>query len=80
MRPSRIVLVGYDMSIAKGLHWHGAHEGLNNPQERDVARWRRVIDAAAGTIKALGIPVFNASADSALEAYPKVTLEEALRC
>lgn len=80
MRPERIVLVGYDMTIERGLHWHGAHEGLNNPQERNVLRWRRVIDDAAGTIKALGIPVYNASCGSALQAYPKLTLEEALRC
>jgi hypothetical protein len=80
MRPERIVLVGYDMTIERGLHWHGAHEGLNNPREKDVARWRRVIDAAAGTIAAIGIKVYNASEGSALEQYPKVTLEEALRC
>lgn len=80
MQPARIVLVGYDMQIEDGLHWHGAHEGLNNPQARDAARWRRVIDATAPTIKALGVQVFNASERSALTAFPKVALEEALRC
>lgn len=80
MQPERIVLVGYDMQIEDGLHWHGAHEGLNNPAARDCARWRHVIDGASAQIKALGIKVYNASEKSALKAFPKMTLEEALRC
>ena len=78
---SRIVLVGYDMRVDRGLHWHGAHGGgLNNPTEPNVARWRRVIDAAAPILQALGIRVVNASPVSALTAYPKMSLEEALEC
>jgi hypothetical protein len=80
MKPERIVLVGDDMQVDDGLHWHGAHEGLNNPLKRDTERWRRVIDGTAPTIKALGIQVYNASDRSALTAFPKVTLEEALGC
>jgi hypothetical protein len=78
--PSKIVLVGYDMRVDRGLHWHGAHEGLNNPTAPNVERWRRCIDAAAEQIAAMGIRVFNASHVSALSAYPKTSLEEALEC
>jgi hypothetical protein len=75
----RIVLVGYDMRVDGGLHWHGAHpKGLHNPEPQNVARWRRVIDQQAPILKALGIEVINASKISALVAYPKMELLDAL--
>jgi hypothetical protein len=77
---SKIILVGYDMTIAHGVHWHGRHEGLNNPTERNVDRWRRCIDATAEVIAALGIQCINVSPISALHNYPKMSLEEALAC
>lgn len=79
MRPSKIILVGYDMTLAHGVHWHGKHpSGMNNPIEGNVARWRRCIDEAAEVIEALGIQAINASPISALERYPKMSLLEAL--
>jgi len=80
LKPKKIILVGFDMRIDLGLHWHGAHEGLNNPVQRNVDRWRRVIDHAAGTIAAMGIPVINASPNSALVNFPKMGLMEAMAC
>jgi len=75
----KIILVGYDMTLAHGVHWHGAHpKGMNNPNEGNVVRWRRNIDAAAEVIAALGIRVINASPISALSQYPKMSLTEAL--
>lgn len=81
MRPAKIVLVGFDMTVAHGLHWHGKHPaGMNNPSERNVDRWRRCTDAAADVIEALGIRVINASPISALTRYEKMDLLEALEC
>lgn len=75
---SRIILVGFDCRIDKGRHWHADHPiSLNNPTVKTVARWRRVLDDAAPTFRALDIEVLNASPVSALAAYPKVTLEQA---
>lgn len=75
----RIILIGFDMRVDKGDHWHGSHRnGLSNPTKRNANRWRRVMDEAAEDLNALGIEVLNTSLISALEAYPKVTLEEAL--
>lgn len=79
MQPEKIVLVGFDMRLDHGLHWHGRHAaGLNNPTDRNVDRWRRCMDAAAETIAAMGITVINASPISALVNYPKMSLLEAL--
>lgn len=77
----RIALVGYDMRVDKGLHWHGPHaKGLNNPTPKNVERWRRVTDEAAPTLKALGIDVVNCTPDSALKNYPKQSFAEVVRC
>ncbi|GLQ36745.1 hypothetical protein GCM10007908_03650 [Rhizobium albus] len=76
---SKIILVGIDASVKHGLHWHGTHpRGLNNPTSGNVERWRRAIDRAWTVIEPLGIKVINCSTISALTAYPKMTLQEAL--
>jgi hypothetical protein len=78
---AKIILVGYDMRLDRGLHWHGPHpKGQNNPLAKNVERWRRAIDNAAPVFEALGVPVINASPVSTLTAYPKMTLTEALAC
>lgn len=74
----KIILVGYDMQLDNGSHWHGDHKGLNNPTKPNVDRWRKTIDANAQTIQDLGVRVFNCSPVSALKRYPKTTIEEAL--
>lgn len=74
----RIILVGYDMSLANGVHWHGRHpSGMNNPSESNIARWRRCLDGAADALDAVGIDIINASPVSTLKRYPKMTLLEA---
>jgi hypothetical protein len=77
----KIILVGFDMNLGQGMHWHGKHPSkLNNPNVKNVAHWRRRLDAVAPQIAAVGVQVLNASPVSALTAYPKMTFEEALRC
>ncbi|EKF39909.1 hypothetical protein NA8A_23494 [Nitratireductor indicus C115] len=80
MWPAKIILVGFDMRVDLGLHWHGPHKGLNNPSQRNVERWRRCMDAVAGAIREFGIEVINASPTSALKNYPKMGLMEAMEC
>lgn len=70
---SRILLVGYDMNLANGIHWHGMHpQGLNNPRESLVARW-----LAADWTMPKGIEVVNCNPASALDTYPKMKFEDA---
>lgn len=77
--PSKIILVGFDMRTDLGVHWHGKHTGgLNNPNARQVGRWREAFDSIAPSLAGLGILVINASPISALTAYQKMTLQEAL--
>jgi hypothetical protein len=70
----RILLVGFDMSLAHGEHWHGRHgRGLNNPRDATVRKW-----LAADWTAPAGIAVVNCSPESALAAYPKMSFEEAI--
>jgi hypothetical protein len=74
----RIILVGYDMHLDRGRHWHGDHpKGLHNPLPGNVRRWRAAIDKNAPLLKAFGVTVINASMESALTAFPKMSLLEA---
>ena len=73
----RIALVGFDMTLDRGVHWHGRHQrGLKNPTETVVALWRKRLDAVAESIARAGAEVINASPHSALTAYRKAPLED----
>lgn len=76
----RIILCGFDCSLVKGIHYHGRHPApLNNPKQASVDKWRAQLDAQAPLLLAMGIEVINASPHSALTAYPRRDLLEALR-
>jgi hypothetical protein len=70
----RILLVGYDMTLARGEHWHGRHPaGLNNPREHTVRRWLSARWAAPA-----GVEVVNCYPGSALAAFPRMEFEQAI--
>lgn len=76
---SRIILIGFDMNLRAGSHWHGDHgKGLTNPSLTQIAEWADAMDGAAGQLAAIGVSVINASLTSALKNYPKMTLSEAV--
>jgi hypothetical protein len=78
-RAARVLLVGYDMRVDQGLHWHGAHPaGLSNPKARNVEYWRRCVDGAARVAAAEGVEVLNCSPVSALRRFPKADFAEAI--
>lgn len=76
---NKLILVGYDMNLKGGSHWHGDHTGrCSNPNAQNVERWRRVVDAAAPTLAKLGVKVFNCSPVSSLMQYEKLEFQAAL--
>lgn len=78
---TKIILLGFDMRIDRGVHWHGRHgDNLNNPREANMPGWRSALDQAAAAFARYGISVINASVVSTLTAYPKMPLAEALEC
>jgi hypothetical protein len=75
----KIVLLGFDMTLANGLHWHGRHDGhLQNPRQASVDRWRGVLDDQAGALAAHGVDVVIGSPGSSLSKYRKLSLEAAI--
>jgi hypothetical protein len=73
----RIVLLGYDCKYAAdgARHWHGDHpKGLGNAVS--MPKWMPQFEEVATRFKALDI--VNASRDTDIEFWPRVTLESAL--
>lgn len=66
----KIILLGIDL---KGGHFHPDHpDGLKNPSEKDFSRYRKQF----ANLK--GYDIINATEGSALDCFPKMTLEAAL--
>lgn len=75
----KIILIGFDMRVDKGRHFFGDHPySAVRPSEGNMRRWVPHLDKQAPILKARGIDVVNCSQVSALTAYPKMTLEEAI--
>jgi hypothetical protein len=76
MGATRIVLVGFDYKRTGGRkNWHGAYTW---PQNENFASWARAFDPLVALFAERGIEVVNASPDSAMTAFPRMTLEQAL--
>lgn len=79
---SRIVLLGYDMKVSNKTHWHGNHPWQMEPGPSwllSVASWREHYKTLVAPLQALGIAIVNASRDTALTCFPRVSLADALR-
>lgn len=69
-----ILLVGFDMTLANGEHWHGRHgNGLNNPRQNNIQRW-----LGARWSVPDGVCVVNCNPDSALTAFPRTSFVQAI--
>lgn len=72
----RHLWIGFEF---RGEHWHGKHEGnLRNPSEHTMKDWAETLDRQREVLDGLGVQVINCSLDSALTAYRKLPLEDAL--
>lgn len=78
----RIGLLGYDCSIRKGLHWHGAHkfEAAGNPDELRLLKWKKQFDHLAARAEMSGVKIFNCSRETELDCFERISLEEVLSC
>ncbi len=74
---TRILLVGFDMTLAYGEHWM-TDRGDSKADRGRTESWRVAMDACAPQFVALGVDVINCTMASALTTYPKMRLNEAL--
>lgn len=73
----RILLVGFDMSLANGDHW-SADKGVAKADRKRTENWRVAMDGCVDQFDRLGVEVVNCTMASALTAYRKLPLSQAL--
>lgn len=75
----RIVLLGFDYGLIDGRHhYHDAYWWHHKANDQSWGAWAKRFDDAAPLLKERGIEVINASPHSAVTAFPKMTIEQAL--
>ena len=78
-RARRIVLLGYDYGLIDGRHhYHDAYPWHHSANDQSMPVWARQFNSAAQACRELGIEVVNASPSSAIDAFPKMSIEDAL--
>lgn len=71
-----VLLAGYDCSLRHGVHWHGKHAQLANPDAFSVNRWQSEFEQLKA--RARGVEIINCSRSTLLRCFPKMKLETAL--
>lgn len=75
----RVILLGYDMGHAGRSHWHGEHgAGLSNPASSFLGRCAQILDRSAQDLAFRKVEVVNASRESRLQRFRRVSIDEAL--
>lgn len=76
----RIILLGYDMQHSGSrIHWHGRHpDGMNNPRESTIRAWTENFRSTVPDLERAGVEVINASRETALDCFPRASLDSAL--
>jgi hypothetical protein len=73
----RIILLGYDCSLANGIHWHGLHRHSTNPDPESVAKWEREFSRLRRWVRD-DVEILNASRHTELKIFPRTTLNKVL--
>ncbi|KHN59933.1 hypothetical protein BA188_11655 [Aeromonas hydrophila] len=74
---TRIILLGYDCTLANGIHWHGPHPGvMHNPTPTEVERWQA--DFACLVDQLRDVEIINASRNTRLTCFTRSTIEAVL--
>ncbi len=78
-RAKRIVLLGYDYAVnASKHHYHDAYFWHQAANDQSIDKWAQQFKSAAAACAEIGIEVINASPLSAIDAFPKMSIEDAL--
>lgn len=75
---ARVILLGYDCQFSGGKrHWFGDHpRGLNNAT--GIECWKRAFPKLAKDAEHVGLAIVNASRQTALTCFPRMSIEDAL--
>lgn len=73
------ILLGFDMHLKNGAHWHGDHKpGMLNAPASHVRVWAREFAFIATDLNVNGVLMINSTPGSALTCFPCRPLEKAL--
>jgi hypothetical protein len=73
-----MILLGYDFQRTGGKnHWHPDHPAMNNLGR--VHRWVEQMERLSERYCRMGLRVVNATRETALQCFPRASIEEALR-
>jgi hypothetical protein len=76
---TRILLLGYDMQRSNGrVHWHADHPRSKMGNGGRFHQWQKDMATVGKDLKAAGVEVINCSRKTALDCYPRATIQEAL--
>lgn len=77
---SRILLLGYDAQAGEQgeSHWHRSHPNNHNPSDMVFRSWVGAFKSLIKPLADLGVTVVNCSRRTAIDAFPRQPLEEAL--
>lgn len=73
---SKVIMLGFDVSLKHGLHHHGPHVETPNPDEHRITQWHRHFEALRKAQP--DADVVNCSRYTELQTFPCQPLEEVL--
>lgn len=73
-----IALLGYDCSLKSGIHWHGPHKELRNPNKNKVRLWDDQFKRVYVQSIKNDVRVINCSRETELNYFFRISLEDAL--
>lgn len=76
----KILLIGFDMHAANGVHWYGRNKwrNANNPLDHNYVRWRNALGKQSKVLHRMGVDVVNVSEQSALTCFRHAGIEQAM--
>lgn len=73
----RVILMGFDMKRTGGMtHFHGDHQGLNNPYDGMLSQWVKNFELIARDLAAAGVEVLNATRETALTCFKRIPIAD----
>ena len=77
---SKVYLLGFDMQLGPKGQSNYHPNGIHNPDYTLYEKWKTVVrDKVEGPLRNMGVEVWNANPGSAMESFPKCSLESALQ-
>lgn len=70
----KVLLLGFDASVERGIHFHGPHPNIGNPDPHRCALWLAYFEALAKEYS----NIVNCSRETAITCFPRQSLESAL--